>query len=243
MKKNKIIILSGAGISAPSGIETFRDSNGLWENHSIEKVCNIKTWLDNYELVHNFYNKRRTQLKGIIPNKIHHTIAKWQQEYGIDRVINITQNVDNLFEKANTLKTLHLHGFLTQVKCNECGYIEDIGENDFNYQNYSCSKCNNTKVKPNIVFFGEQALNYHFMKRFLNNVQDDDIIIYIGSSGLVINLDSQIKFFKGNYHITTILNNLEKTKYINENLYDNFFYENGLTAIEKINEIIIDKMN
>jgi len=125
--QNKIIILSGAGISAPSGIQTFRDSDGLWENHAIEDVCHINSWVKNYDLVHKFYNQRRLQLANIKPNKIHHTIAMWQNKYGVDRVINMTQNVDNLFEKANTPKTLHLHGFLTQVKCNSCGLVKDIG--------------------------------------------------------------------------------------------------------------------
>lgn len=240
---NKLIIISGAGISAESGISTFRDGNGLWENNKIEEVCNFETWEKNYELVHKFYNQRRKQLNEVEPNIIHKTIAKWQEEYGTDRIINITQNVDDLFEKANTPKTLHLHGYLPHIHCYKCNKTYDIGYTEFDYKNFKC-ECGSTKAKPSIVFFLEQAPNYHYMKRFINNINNGDIILYIGSSGLVVNIDRDIEFFKNNnYNINTILNNLEYTKYIKEDLYDNVFYENGTKAIKKIDKIVRDKLN
>ena len=93
----KLIILTGAGLSAESGLRTFRDSNGLWENHSIDVVCNGATWRANYDLVQTFYNDRRTQLASAAPNAAHRMIAGWQQRY---ETVILTQNVDDLLERA-----------------------------------------------------------------------------------------------------------------------------------------------
>ena len=123
---SKVIIFTGAGISAESGIMTFRDAGGLWENHRLEDVCSYDSLDKNRELVLKFYDTRRVQLSKVKPNKAHIQIAELQKKYPNDIAI-ITQNVDDLFERAGALKTVHLHGFLTSLKCTICEHKEDIG--------------------------------------------------------------------------------------------------------------------
>jgi NAD-dependent deacetylase len=101
---NKLIILSGAGLSADSGVPTFRSDNGLWMDHKIDEVCDYTTWKDHYDLVHAFYNNLRTLLETVEPNPAHYMIAEWQRRWG-DRVINLTANVDNLLERALCVST------------------------------------------------------------------------------------------------------------------------------------------
>lgn len=121
--KKKIVILSGAGISAESGISTFRDSDGLWEKHDVMEVASTFGWQRNPSLVLDFYNQRRAQLKEVKPNKAHLDIASLEKEYD---VVVVTQNVDNLHEMAGSTKVIHLHGELTKVRP-EDSYTEEDG--------------------------------------------------------------------------------------------------------------------
>ena len=143
----KILVLSGAGIDAESGIPTFRDSNGLWENHKIEDVCDITTWVNNYELVHKFYDDRREQLGTVFPNVAHTMVAYWQKKY---TCLNITTNVSDLFERAGVSDTVHLHGFLPEVYCTDCNKIYNIGYN----RTYTTSS-----VTQNGIIKENQSLN------------------------------------------------------------------------------------
>ena len=111
IREKGLIIFSGAGISAESGINTFRDTNGLWENHSIKEVCSENTWKHNFEAVHTFYNQRRVQLSEVQPNNAHKVVATLKKQYGDDCYV-ITQNVDDLFERAGCEDVLHVHGEL-----------------------------------------------------------------------------------------------------------------------------------
>lgn len=111
--KKKIVVLTGAGMSAESGISTFRDADGLWENHDIMEVASPEGWAKNPELVLNFYNQRRAQLKEVQPNKGHEILAELEKDYQVNI---ITQNVDNLHERAGSTNVLHLHGELTKVR-------------------------------------------------------------------------------------------------------------------------------
>ena len=109
----KICVLTGAGISAESGIKTFRDSDGLWEGHDVMEVASIDGWHKNPNLVLDFYNQRRAQLKEVKPNRAHEILAEWQDKY---EVTIITQNVDNLHERAGSKNVIHLHGELLKVR-------------------------------------------------------------------------------------------------------------------------------
>lgn len=171
--KKKIVVLTGAGISAESGISTFRDSNGLWEGHDIMDVASPIGWDKNPQLVLNFYNTRRKQLHTVVPNLGHKTLAELEKDFD---VTVITQNVDNLHEKAGSSNVLHLHGELFKVRsCTDENYILDwttdlyLGDNDHQ----------GNQLRPHIVWFGEAV---PAMEEAITITSQADIFVIIGTS-------------------------------------------------------------
>lgn len=240
-----LYVFSGAGISAESGISTFRDSNGLWENHKIEEICNINTWKKNREKVFDFYNQRRVQLAEVKPNKIHLKLAELEKEI---EVIHLTQNVDDLLERAGCSKVIHLHGELTKMMCTCCATTNqtdlnlnefttwEVGYNSINSEEIRCPNCNSNKgVKPYIVFFGEFAPNYHLKKRIFRDIKQNDMVLVLGTNGNVIPIYRDLQFVYG----LKILNNLEKNEYIGEDIFDRVFYKPGTEAIDEICKIAL----
>lgn len=149
--KKKLVVLTGAGISAESGIKTFRDSDGLWEGHNVMDVATPEGWYKNQELILDFYNQRRKQLKEVLPNPGHQILAELENDFD---VYIITQNVDDLHERAGSTNITHLHGELLKVRSskNENYILEwkddlKIGDNDENGH----------QLRPHIVWFGEQV--------------------------------------------------------------------------------------
>lgn len=147
----KIVVLTGAGISAESGISTFRDSNGLWENHDIMEVASPEGWRNNPKLVLNFYNLRRKQLKEVKPNSAHYFLKGLEEKY---EVVVITQNVDDLHERAGSSKIIHLHGELLKVRSEKnedmvLDWSEDINLGDLAEDG--------AQLRPYIVWFGEMV--------------------------------------------------------------------------------------
>ena len=216
----RIIIFSGAGISAPSGLATFRNNNGegLWDEYKIAKVCNIKRWKENIHLVHEFYNTRRDELRTAIPNNAHKSISNIMKRYGFNNVYNITQNVDDLFERAGVEKTLHLHGELTKINCVKCSTTWDIKYDKVDIDKWKCDHCGSKDgVKPKIVFFGETAPMYTYLKRaLLAGLNKDTIIIIIGTSGSVINIAHLIE----DLGCHKILCNTEPSEHLPEEIFD-----------------------
>ncbi len=150
MSKKKLVVLTGAGMSAESGISTFRDSGGLWEKHKIEEVATPEAFENNPELVLEFYNQRRAQLAEVEPNLGHKILAELQSDFDVHI---ITQNVDNLHERAGSKNILHLHGELTKVRSNKYpDLIYDIGTKAVNLGD-TCDK--GAQLRPHIVWFGE----------------------------------------------------------------------------------------
>jgi len=224
----KVIVLSGAGISAESGIETFRDSNGLWEKHNIEEVCSSSSLTDNRNKTIDFYDTRRSELKNKKPNRTHIVLTKLKKKYRSDIAI-ITQNVDNLFEKAG-LKSdeiTHLHGLLTDAQCEECNLIYDIGYSKLSDKfNGKCPNCKSLKLRPHVVMFGEKAPMYD---KLYEEIKDCTLLVVIGTSGSVINVDSFTPYIK-----KSILNNLEPSKAIFDKLYTKVLYKKATEAIDEI---------
>lgn len=171
--KKKIVVLTGAGMSAESGISTFRDSNGLWENHDIMEVASPEGWRNNPSLVLDFYNKRRAQLKEVKPNRGHEILADLEKNFDVQI---ITQNVDNLHEKAGSTNILHLHGELTKVRsvANE-NYILDWTED----LNLGDTDKNGNQLRPHIVWFGEAV---PAIDDAIPMMEEADIVIIIGTS-------------------------------------------------------------
>ena len=230
----KVIILSGAGISAESGISTFRDGGGLWEKHKIEDVCYAGCLEKNRKLTIDFYNSRREELKDKKPNHAHKVIAKLKDKYK-DQIAVITQNVDDMFEKAGCEEVLHLHGFLRELRCEKCENIVDIAYEKQDSTNKNCPKCQN-HLRPNIVFFGEMAPKYQDMYK---EFDDCEFFVVIGTSGAVINTDM---FLNPDIKVS-ILNNLEPSGYLMEEVYTKVLHKKATEAIDEIAFDIEDFLN
>lgn len=230
----RVVVLSGAGISPESGISTFRDSDGLWEEYDVKDICTVGCLEVNRDETIEFYDKRRVDLADKEPNKAHKVLAELKAKYRDDIAI-ITQNVDNLFEKAGMKHedVIHLHGFLTEVECEKCASIYDIGykksEERFNGK---CPTCSSDKVRPHIVMFGEAAPMY---ERLYKEMQNCELLVVIGTSGNVISVDNLTVHVK-----KSILNNLEPSDTIFDELYSKVLYQKATEAISEISFEIND---
>jgi NAD-dependent deacetylase len=227
----KLIILTGAGLSAESGLRTFRDSNGLWENHSAGEICNGSTWRRNFELVHKFYNDRRTRLATAEPNAAHRMIARWQSRCA---AILLTQNVDDLLERAGCTNVVHLHGFLPELCCAQCGHVWNIGCTAWT-KGTQCPECRSTRdVRPHIVFFGEPAPHYVAMWSAFQSLAPRDVVLVIGTSGVVLPVGDMARQFPG----FKILNNLAPEPAIDGRAFDEVLHMPATKAAEKIDAIL-----
>ena len=188
----KIVVLTGAGVSAESGINTFRDSNGLWENHDIMEVASPKGFAKNPELVLDFYNKRRKQLLEVQPNTAHKALVELEQNH---EVTIITQNVDDLHERAGSSNVVHLHGELLKVRStgNETTVLEwkkDLNPGD------CCDE--NHQLRPHVVWFGEMV---PMMDEAMHYVAQADILIIVGTSMQVYPAAGLLQFASENVPI------------------------------------------
>ena len=180
--KKKITVLTGAGVSAESGISTFRDSDGLWENHNVQDVASIEGWYRNPSLVLDFYNARRAQLQTVRPNAAHLAIAQLEDRFDVTVV---TQNVDNLHERAGSTRIIHLHGELTKVRPENCctdmdGYSEesvfDISADEIHVGDKAP---NGAQLRPHIVWFGEAVPK---IESAIEAVEAADVLLIVGTS-------------------------------------------------------------
>lgn len=173
LKLKKIVILTGAGMSAESGISTFRDAGGLWEGHRVEDVASPEGWFKNQDLVLDFYNKRRSQLLEVDPNEGHKSLIRLEQTY---QTVIITQNVDDLHERAGSHQVLHLHGELKKVR--STGPSQKVY--DWEKDVYSGDLCENGyQLRPHIVWFGEEVPMIAMAAR---HVAEADVLLIIGTS-------------------------------------------------------------
>ena len=179
----KVMILSGAGLSAESGIRTFRDHDGLWEAYDVMQVCSTQGWEADRDLVTRFYNDRRSELADKRPNRMHRAIAQLQQRYP-GRIWNLTQNVDDLLERAGCDEVIHLHGTLRDLRCESCGHVWDIGYGEQTEYD-CCPRCDSAAVRHNVVMFGESAPMY---RKIYEAVNDAALFVAIGTSGQVIDI-------------------------------------------------------
>ena len=176
LKTPKIVILTGAGISAESGLSTFRAQNGLWEGYDVNDVATYEGYMRNPVAVHDFYNMLRRKLQNpeVKPNTAHFALAQLEQKLGSDNVLIVTQNVDNLHEQAGSKNIIHMHGELLKVRNEKTGQIIDCYY-DVNYHE-------NKLIRPHIVWFGEIPLQ---MEEIYNAISQADYFISIGTSGNV----------------------------------------------------------
>ncbi|MDR2221401.1 MAG: NAD-dependent deacylase [Flavobacteriaceae bacterium] len=187
--EKRLVVLSGAGISAESGIKTFRDADGLWEGHDVMEVASPQGWTKNKELVLQFYNERRKQLLTCVPNKAHLVIAELEHYF---QTTVITQNVDDLHERGGSTAIIHLHGELFKVRSTAnpnliYDWKTDLTSADRNEQGHS--------MRPHIVWFGEMVPE---LERAIPYVEQADVIIIIGTSLQVYPAASLIDFAQPN---------------------------------------------
>lgn len=174
-----IVVLTGAGISAESGIATFRGPGGLWEGHRVEDVCTPEALARDPALVHRFYDLRRAALGSVEPNAAHRALARLDAEWRGELLI-VTQNVDDLHERAGATRLLHMHGELKSALCAACGaraeWVDALAPGS------ECGACGAPALRPDIVFFGEMPYD---MERIEAALADCDLFVSIGTSGAV----------------------------------------------------------
>lgn len=247
--KNRIVFITGAGISAESGIQTFRDHNGLWNKYRVEDVCSMNTFHKNYKDVHKFYNKRRIELGKVNPNAAHKFLANIQKEFGEDRVSIITTNIDDLHERAGSTNVLHVHGLLTEV-------IEP-----FTWEEYAIKKIGYTEwkpmdgivSKPNVMFFGEQWVYtngrrrepYKDMEQIIFNLNENDIVFIIGCSHTVVNFSEYFSpehsKFEHPSKVFSVDVNIKNTPFHHD--FSTFITKRATDSIEDMMDIIKEKYN
>jgi NAD-dependent deacetylase len=228
-KFKNIVILTGAGISAESGIETFRASEGLWENHRIEDVATPEGFRRNPGLVHQFYNERRRKLidPKVLPNPAHLALAELEKNFS-GNVSIVTQNVDDLHERSGSKNLIHMHGELLKIRCQKTGII--FNHNSDLDQDTICSCCNQkNNLRPHIVWFNEMPL---FMDKIEFELSYADLFIAIGTSGNVYPAAQFVSIAKKKNHAYCIEINPQST--LIQNQFDKLIRENASTALPRI---------
>lgn len=214
MSKKKLVVLSGAGISAESGLKTFRDSDGLWEEHRVEDVATIEAFIRDPELVMRFYNLRRAQLNSVEPNDAHKILAALEDDFDVHI---ITQNVDDLHERAGSTKVLHLHGELRKVRpidCEDTAVIEWQGD-----LNIGDVDARGVQLRPHIVWFGEMV---PMMQEAADIAAQADLFLVIGTSMKVYPAAGLIDFIPPHCQLYVIDKGLE-----NQFTHQDNFYQTG----------------
>lgn len=226
--KKKLVVLSGAGISAESGIKTFRDSDGLWENHHIEDVASPEGFRRNPQLVLDFYNARRKQLGDVQPNKAHLILAELEEFFDVHI---ITQNVDDLHERAGSSQIIHLHGELKKAR--PINSLSDIipWEGDLNIGNLNSE---DVQLRPHIVWFGEMVPE---MENAQNIAETADLFLTIGTSMQVYPAAGLVRSVPENCEIFLIDPHLENTFVQDEN----FFKLNATEGMQNLKKILVDR--
>lgn len=220
----RIAVLTGAGVSAESGLLTFRDSGGLWEGYDVMQVASIDGWYANPELVLDFYNMRRKQAASAQPNPAHFAIAELEMKFHVDV---ITQNVDDLHERAGSSNVLHLHGLLRQAKSvKDDGYVVDLGDKPI-HPGDLCPK--GGQLRPNIVWFGELVPNMEPASEITSMA---DIVIIIGTSMVVYPAAGLLNYAPASAEIYVIDPNIPDIVMGKRNV--RFYEENAGTGTPKL---------
>ena len=179
--ERSVVILSGAGLSAASGVPTFRDSNGLWEGHRVEEVATPAAWFANRPMVRDFYDQRRLNCAAVRPNPGHLALARLQSALGRERVALVTQNIDGLLDQSSASEVIEMHGSLWRLKCErdeQHGRVAITGRQD---PNRLCERCGGL-LRPDVVWFGEMP---YAMEEIYRRIRNCSLFLSVGTSGLV----------------------------------------------------------
>lgn len=222
----KLVVLSGAGISAESGVKTFRDSNGLWENHRIEDVASPEGFQRNPQMVLDFYNARRKQLQEVEPNEAHLLLAKLEEYF---EVHIITQNVDDLHERGGSSRIIHLHGELKKARPIDSESEIIVWEKDLNLGDLNSK---GVQLRPHIVWFGEMVPE---MDQAVKIAETADVFLVIGTSMQVYPAASLIQFIPDHCEVFVIDPNLDQ----NFVAADHFLKTSATDGMRKLIEILL----
>jgi NAD-dependent deacetylase len=175
----RVVVLTGAGVSAESGLPTFRDADGLWEGYDVEEVATPEAYAADPALVHRFYDLRRAALSRVEPNPAHAALARLERHLRDDLLV-VTQNIDDLHERAGSSRVVHMHGRLRSAWCRSCGarttWQGDLGDRP------PCPSCGARDLRPDVVWFGEVP---YAMDRIEDALVDADLFVSVGTSGVV----------------------------------------------------------
>jgi len=229
-----IVVLTGAGISAESGIKTFRDQDGLWENHDIMEVATPDGFRRNPQLVYEFYQARLNSLNdaGVMPN-LGHLALKILEDHFQERLLLVTQNVDDLHERAGSKRVLHMHGELRKMRCQKTGRIFPMIKG-LNQKNL-CECCQTPgNLRPHIVWFGEMPF---YMNEIESALEKADLFVAIGTSGQVYPAALFVQIAKTNPHCLAIELNLDQAQ--NSHHFDHHLYGPATELVEKLVQSIL----
>lgn len=230
MAKKKLVVLSGAGISAESGIATFRDANGLWEGHDVMEVASPQGWRKNPELVLDFYNQRRKNAHSVQPNAGHKMLAELEQDFDV-RII--TQNVDDLHERAGSSNVIHLHGKLFESRSTlDPKLIYPIEGWQLNLGD-RCAR--GSQLRPNIVWFGEPV---PLMEQAMEETMRADIFLVVGTSLVVYPAAGLVDLVPDEAPILVVDPNLP---YVRQRPHLHLFEEKAGTGMEKVKALLQQK--
>ncbi|MDH3323641.1 MAG: NAD-dependent deacylase [Flavobacteriaceae bacterium] len=224
----KIVVLTGAGMSAESGLKTFREAGGLWEGYDVMKVASPEGWRNNQALVLDFYNQRRKQLLEAHPNKAHELLADLEQNFEVNI---ITQNIDDLHERAGSKHVYHLHGELRKVRCTVKDHLIYQWDKDLNIGDLSAS---GNQLRPHIVWFGEAV---PMLDKAIEITKTADILVIIGTSMQVYPAASLIHYIGVNTPVYFI----DPKPNIDENSYQHITVipDKASTGVSKLIEILL----
>ena len=175
----RVVVLTGAGVSAESGVPTFRDANGLWEGHRVEEVATPEAYDAQPGFVHRFYDARRAALRHVEPNAAHRALARLEELLGEDLLL-VTQNIDDLHERGGSERVVHMHGELLSALCRGCG--QRTPWSDVLHDFPPCPRCGVSELRPDVVWFGEIPYD---MELILESLTRADVFVSIGTSGVV----------------------------------------------------------
>ena len=226
--KKKLVVFSGAGISAESGVQTFRDANGLWENHRVEDVASPEGFKRNPQMVLDFYNARRRQLNEVSPNKAHLILAELEDYFDVQIV---TQNVDDLHERAGSTKVVHLHGELKKARpinseTNIISWEKDLNLGDLT--------SDGIQLRPHIVWFGEMVTE---MDHAINLCSKADLFMIVGTSMSVYPAAGLIQYIRQDCEVFVIDPQLSNT-YTNS---ENYFKTSATSGMKLFRDMILKK--
>lgn len=243
---NRLILFAGAGLSAESGLATFREKGGIWDLYDVNEVCNLITFRAakndpvQRDKIFNFYNLLKDQVNKVKPNLAHEQIARWQEEFGTERVKIITTNIDDLLEKAGAKEVLHVHGNMEHMQCVACDHHWAIGTSEF-VSDERCPKCDSRLTKPAIIFFNEKAPLYLNMHQILNHKhkKQNDVIMVIGCSLQVIDANTILQPQRKSIGYSVLIN---KEQTYQDHMFDYVIHGLATDLVPGLDPLINKKM-